>query len=73
MITDIAIVWAVGASALFWWFVRHSEREFRRGYLLAVDHVEQMTRSTLVQYALPDALRKLRDEMGVPNESNGEP
>lgn len=51
-----------------------SSREFRRGYLLALDHVDEMTRPGPIQRSTSDAIRQLRREMqpARPNESVSE-
>ncbi len=35
----------------------------KRGYLLALDHVEEMTSRRLTGRPLPEAIKRLRDEM----------
>ncbi|MDQ2780955.1 MAG: hypothetical protein M3Y26_00235 [Actinomycetota bacterium] len=39
-----------------------SERRFRQGYLMALDHVEQMTHGRITGRPLSEVLATLRDE-----------
>jgi hypothetical protein len=58
------------ALAVILWFWRRADQEFRRGYLLALDHVEGMTRRGLVRHELPEALGLLRTEMATQRRSS---
>ena len=63
MITSM-VFGGVLVAVSIWWFVRRADREFRRGYLLAIKHIEGMTRPGLIgSYELDAAITKLREEM----------
>lgn len=66
MANPYAFVFVVLLGAMLWGFIRRSEREFRRGYLLAIEHLEQMTRpGRLGSCELDEAIAKLREETGA--------
>ena len=58
--TQIAYA-AVSLIVILWWMWR-SRGQHRGGYLLALDHVEQMTKGRLTGRPLPEVLKTLRGE-----------
>ena len=57
------IAWMTLTSIVVLWWIWRSRGQHRGGYLLALDHVEEMTRpGQLTTHTLDDALRKLREE-----------
>ncbi len=62
--------WA-GLSVVIVWWIYRSRGQHRGGYLLALDHVEQMTRGKLTGRPLPEVLKTLRGEVSErPDRSN---
>ena len=53
--------WAACLAVTFW----RSERQFRIGYLKALDHVEELARTASGPLGLKKAIATLREEMGV--------
>ena len=54
------IAWMVTTSLGVLWWMWRSRGQHRGGYLLALDHVEPMTKGRLDGPSLPDVLTKLR-------------